>query len=136
MNQAEELLKVIVRRAIEAESIPVPPIWKERIVELCVRVVHKLIGCDRAVVALCAEFVKTQQPAESKALEFAEYMAKGAEQFLESVNRYCKATTEITEESEVDDATEAMTEFARGLRNDIYEFRKRVPKTNLEKGST
>jgi len=62
MNQAEELLRVIVRRAVEAESIPVPTIWKERIVELCVRVVHKLIGCDRAVVALCAEFVQGQTP--------------------------------------------------------------------------
>ena len=40
----DELLRVIIMRAIETEDISVPPIWIPNIVELCFRVVNKLIG--------------------------------------------------------------------------------------------
>jgi hypothetical protein len=57
-QQAEDLLRLIVERAVDAESIPVPAIWRSRIVDLCARVVHKLITADRAVVVLAAEVLK------------------------------------------------------------------------------
>lgn len=59
-QQAEDLLRVIVERAVEMENIPVPAIWRSRIVDLCVRVVHKLITADRAVVALVGEWHRQQ----------------------------------------------------------------------------
>ena len=40
----DELLRAIIMRAIETEDIPVPPIWIPNIVELCFRVVNKLIN--------------------------------------------------------------------------------------------
>ncbi len=59
-QEAEDLLRLVVERAVEAENIPVPAIWKSRIVDLCVRVVHKLISTDRAVVAIAAEVWKSR----------------------------------------------------------------------------
>lgn len=58
-TQAEELLQMIVERAVDAEKIPVPTMWRSRIVDLCVRVVHKLITADAAVVRIAAEAIKT-----------------------------------------------------------------------------
>lgn len=49
---------MIVERAVDAEHIPVPAIWRGRIVDLCVRVVHKLISADAAVVLIAREAVK------------------------------------------------------------------------------
>lgn len=59
-QQAEDILQMIVERAVEAENIPVPAIWRSRIVDLCVRVVHKLITADAAVVLIARESVKAE----------------------------------------------------------------------------
>lgn len=73
-----------------------------------------------------------------KALEFAEYMAKGAEQFLEAVNASDMAWAEVQESTDEAESKIAHEEwngslqtrgdFAAGLRSDIYEFRKRAAK--------
>jgi hypothetical protein len=67
-----------------------------------------------------------------KAVEFAEYMAKGAEQLLaalyaEDALRLRREEFDDVPEDEVYDAGTSRNEFATGLRHDIYEFRKRVP---------
>lgn len=64
-QQAEDILQMIVERAVDAEKIPVPAIWRGRIVDLCVRVVHKLITADAAVVRIAAEAVK-MKPARTE----------------------------------------------------------------------
>jgi hypothetical protein len=65
------------------------------------------------------------------ALEFAEYMAKSAEQLIEAVNKLAMAE-QARDEGEGDDPDEKVnhaqqdcTEFLTGLRNDIYQFRSR-----------
>lgn len=73
--------------------------------------------------------------ARDKAQEFAQYMAKGAEQLIEAAGRLFEAQEAL--ENADDDAEELRDglalagseydDYARGLRSDIYEFRKRVP---------
>jgi hypothetical protein len=78
---------------------------------------------------------------EARALEFAEYMAKGAEQLLEAINDRFGAVEErdnfegdeneddiIAADQRIDRAEEEMNDFMRGLRADVYEFRKRAEK--------
>jgi hypothetical protein len=60
----EQLLRTIIRRAIEAEGLPVPAIWKGTLTELCFRVVGKLIGADAAIVSIAAGCI-TQKPTPS-----------------------------------------------------------------------
>lgn len=72
-----------------------------------------------------------------KAIEFAEYMAKSAERLLDAVNALSKVQIEQEEadtpedaralDDAVLDALELQSEAMGGVRNDIYEFRKRVP---------
>lgn len=69
-----------------------------------------------------------------KAVEFAHYLAKDAEELLEAVNERDGLLMRIEEGEAIDAATlehanEAVTEFARGLRSGIYEFRKRAERT-------
>lgn len=62
------------------------------------------------------------------AIEHAEYLAKDAESYIEAVNHYLN-TEDGEEEFSEDDvmsAAERMSEHARGLRNSVYEFRKRA----------
>lgn len=70
------------------------------------------------------------------ALEFAEYMAKGAEKMLEAINARDEALCTLNELDEDDhefyaadqahcEAIDLCSEYASALRNDIYEFRKR-----------
>lgn len=68
------------------------------------------------------------------ALEFAEYMAKGAERLIEAVNALAEAEQRRDEGSDdplldlddlVNQAREDCTEFLTGLRDDIYQFRTR-----------
>ena len=72
-----------------------------------------------------------QLAASAKALEFAHYLAKGAEHLIEAVNARDELLQKI-EEGEADadgaleNANQAVVEFVRGLRTDIYEFRKRA----------
>jgi len=40
----DETLRVIVRRAIERQGIPLPEMWKNNVAALCERVVMELIG--------------------------------------------------------------------------------------------
>jgi hypothetical protein len=72
------------------------------------------------------------------ALEFAEYMAKGAEQLLEALNAEDAARIHIDDgdfdndeerslKDDLERRIETRCEFVTGLRSDIYEFRKRVP---------
>ena len=66
--------------------------------------------------------VARQEEPTARALEHAEYLAKGAEALLESVNAY------FAEDGDEQAKQEAMTDHMRGLRCDIYEFRKRRDK--------
>ncbi|CAN7769726.1 hypothetical protein LJR290_007461 [Variovorax sp. LjRoot290] len=66
-----------------------------------------------------------------KAVEFAHYLAKDAEELLEAVNERDALLVKIEEGEEIDEATlqqanEAVLEFTRGLRSGIHEFRKRA----------
>lgn len=69
-----------------------------------------------------------------KAVEFAHYLAKGAERLIEAVNTRDAILMRIEEGEETEedleaalaDAHEAVSEFTQGLRGDIYEFRKRA----------
>lgn len=54
----DDVLRAIIYRAIEAEGVPLPEIWKGNVTELCFRVVQKLIGVDDAIVQIAAEAVK------------------------------------------------------------------------------
>ena len=65
----------------------------------------------------------------SKALEFAEYMAKSAEGFLDTANTLAWNLMNTVDNQ---DEQERFTEYGRALRNDIYEFRKRVVIANAE----
>lgn len=84
-------------------------------------------------VALSAPAAPTVEPAEpaAKALEFAEYMAKGAEQFLNAANEYAGAIQALEDGESIpgsvmEQREQALSEFATGLRSGIYEFRKRA----------
>lgn len=64
-----------------------------------------------------------------KAVEFAHYLAKDAEELLEAVNERDALLVKIEEGEEIDEATlqqanEAVLEFTRGLRSGIHEFRR------------
>lgn len=70
------------------------------------------------------------------ALEFAEYMAKGAESLLEAINEHASALMALEEGDDdvagtmervrrCDHAEAALSESMRGMRSDIHEFRKR-----------
>jgi hypothetical protein len=72
----------------------------------------------------------------TKAVEFATYMAKGAEQLLAALNERDALVLKIDEGEDVDDAAldqaqEAVLEHATGLRGDIYEFRKRAARIGV-----
>lgn len=70
----------------------------------------------------------------NKAVEFAHYLAKGAERLIEAVNARDLIQMRIDEGEETEEdldaalagAHEAVSEFTRGLRGNIYEFRKRA----------
>ena len=70
----------------------------------------------------------------NKAVEFAHYLAKGAERFIDAVNARDAILVRIDDGEEVDEdleaalarAQEAVGEFTQGLRSDIYEFKKRA----------
>lgn len=79
--------------------------------------------------------------ASAKALEFAEYMAKGAERTLVAINEMGRAVVFLDDEADPDDsealakathdvqqAEDILSEQARSLREKIYEFRKRAAK--------
>ncbi len=70
----------------------------------------------------------------NKAVEFAHYLAKGAERLIETANARDLIQMRIDEGEETEedlevalaDAQETVSEFTQGLRGDIYEFRKRA----------
>ena len=70
----------------------------------------------------------------NKAVEFAHYLANGAERLIEAANARDLIQMRIDEGEETEedleallaDAQETVGEFTRGLRGDIYEFRKRA----------
>ena len=70
----------------------------------------------------------------NKAVEFAHYLAKGAERLIEAANARDLIQMRIDEGEETEedlevalaDAQETVSEFTQGLRGDIYEFRKRA----------
>lgn len=70
------------------------------------------------------------------ALEFAEYMAKGAEAFIAAVCKQQRLQQQFEEGEGPDpltmqDADEGVSEYMRGLTDDIYEFRKRRDRAAL-----
>lgn len=73
------------------------------------------------------------------AIEFAEYLAKGAEQFIEAVNALAMAEEALENdageglEAKVSEAREVCTEHLAGLRNDIHQFRSRRDRAAREK---
>ncbi|KWT69531.1 MULTISPECIES: hypothetical protein [unclassified Variovorax] len=70
----------------------------------------------------------------NKAVEFAHYLAKGAERLIEAANARDLIQMRIDEGEETEEdleaslshAQETVSEFTQGLRGDIYEFRKRA----------
>ena len=72
------------------------------------------------VQQLLAENLRLQ-----KAVEFAEYMAKSAEHYMEATNKVLFAYHE-DEEPDIW-MRDNQGESFKSLRNDIYEFRKRKP---------
>lgn len=70
----------------------------------------------------------------NKAVEFAHYLAKGAERLIDAANARDLIQMRIDEGEETEEdleaalanAQETVSEFTRGLRGDIYEFRKRA----------
>ena len=83
-----------------------------------------------------AQPVAVQEVPRNRAVEWGEYMAKGGDNLLITMNEHAEALMAL-EESEDDDDIAAMTsrceyteqlvgEMMTGLRSDIYEFRKRV----------
>ena len=81
------------------------------------------------------------------ALEFAEYLAKGAEQFIDAVNLLAQCEQQRDEldgdepegivdatDHAVDSARDGVSEFMSGLRNYIYEFRKRRDRAAAAQG--
>lgn len=72
-----------------------------------------------------------ERTAKDFAIEFGEYLAKGAEQLLQALAILCEAERQHDEEGEGDDspevdaAREGVDEYMRGLRNDIGQFRMR-----------
>lgn len=71
--------------------------------------------------------LQADQPV-ARALEFAEYMAKGAEQFIEAalamVNEYHEADDK-GRDPDIAPHSQSFDEYLLSLRSDIYEFRKR-----------
>lgn len=70
------------------------------------------------------------------ALEFAEYMAKGAEAFIAAVCKQQRLQQQFEEGEGPDpltmqDADEGVSEYMRGFTADIYEFRKRRDRAAL-----
>jgi hypothetical protein len=57
-RKEDDVLRAIILRAIEAEGVPLPEIWKGSVTELCLRVVDKLIGVDEAIARIAFEAVK------------------------------------------------------------------------------
>lgn len=72
----------------------------------------------------------------TKALEFAEYLAKDGERLLDAINAYDEAAIGRDEgndqisEDDMDRLLESRGEFMSGLRSGIHEFRKRAEKVN------
>ncbi len=78
-------------------------------------------------------------PAAKRALEFAEYMAKNAEQLLDALNEHAAALMALEDyDPDVDDidaavarselAEQGLGEDMQHLSSSIYEFRKRAAK--------
>lgn len=99
------------------------------------------IGWERGYRAALATPSQAPEPTAAKALEFAEYMAKGGEQLLEAINTRFGAVEArdnlegdaseddlIAADQRIDRAEEALSDFMRGFSADIYEFRKRAAK--------
>lgn len=71
-----------------------------------------------------------ERTAKDFAIEFGEYLARGAEQLLQALAIHDVLMMHIEEgeefdQSELDEAREAVSEHRRALCSDIYEFRKR-----------
>jgi hypothetical protein len=100
-------------------------------------------ACGQGCLGECAPYLGLDQsiravapPSDDllsllKALEFAEYMAKGAEQLLKAMNDSAEIVLRFAESDDGDpedleEVEQAVSEHMRGLASDIYEFRKRV----------
>ncbi|CAN7361888.1 hypothetical protein LJR118_002137 [Acidovorax sp. LjRoot118] len=73
---------------------------------------------------------RPERTAKDFAIEFGEYLARGAEQLLQALAIHDVLLMHIEEgeeidQSELDEAREAVSEHRRALSSDIYEFRKR-----------
>ena len=78
---------------------------------------------------------ETKQYPLSKAIEFAEYMAKHAGYLIDAINWLEKARIELNEDdaklhlaSQFESAQQAVSDRMRALESSIYEFRKRAEK--------
>lgn len=72
---------------------------------------------------------RRKAPAKTKAVEFAEYMAKAAEDLIKAIDDEDIMNGADGEDHDADDACDAQfkrIECVSSLRNAIYEFRKRV----------
>lgn len=73
---------------------------------------------------------RPERTAKDYAIEFGEYLARGAEELLQALNHHGDLLFRQEEGEDIDDddlfhARELVAEFKDGLRRDIYEFRKR-----------
>lgn len=81
-----------------------------------------------------AELVRAEERAlNARALEFAEYMAKGAENFQEIVAVMASHYVE-DEEEPPQHVLDSFGDRYSGLNNDIYEFRKRAAAIRADAG--
>lgn len=98
------------------------------------RIFNRAADASKESRRLCAE-IAAEADAEierlRKALEFAEYLANGAERLLGAINAHGALTLRREDSDDVDDDTmhdayAEIVEYQTGLRSDIYEFRKRA----------
>lgn len=86
---------------------------------------EKLVRDDKGDYVLYSEYGKLL-----KAVEFAEYLAKAAERFMDAINAYDAISIKEDEggnleDGEMEDAMKCRGESFKNLGSAIYEFRKR-----------
>jgi hypothetical protein len=89
-----------------------------------------------------ATITTAQQPAQpaipegyAKAIEFGEYLAKGAEDFLDALNALHDAKEAGDDLQEIQ-LEEVVSDHWRGLKSNIYEFRKRAQQAIPARGDS
>jgi hypothetical protein len=133
-----ETIAMFLRSAL-ASAPPVPPL----------DAASDALGASASPTALCAPALRASAPIAGArgptdfALEFAEYMAQRAEDFIDAVNADGMLRMKADEEGlgddaddQLADARQTLSEYQRGLCSGIYEFRKRRDRARDQVRST